>query len=339
MFKWKFIAAAFLLTTPLMAKNHYLVSCKEKEYCFTEVQNLEQEEIHYSHLNIGSQKLDAKAYQLKARENLKTKMESSTNIQLIKSSTHNVNSFRVDQYDGENWLRSNNIINYPQNRHFFNSSDLREIQIINSNSESLAVSYYVLDGKQNIISKTVIFIAPFSTESFQASENSEFHYLESQNSFTAYFLNANEWQKGNFGEAIEFHPDENAKYYLVADSMAPSYKASDNFIIKVTNKELQDQLQRNIDFPNEQLPRMLFGKIHLGHDNTNRRLAVESSPSWNWNFTLESISDFGSIQCNASPQQIADFSTHYLNRNICFWNMKVIREISPQMLKYGNPEN
>jgi hypothetical protein len=121
--------------------------------------------------------------------------------------------------------------------------------------------------------------------------------------------------------------NEPASYFLVA-----SEGTDQSFTIKVTDPVLIAQAREQIKFPQKYLPRIVIGKPRFEHGFVNRNLLSPLKFPWSWHVDVIRFADFGSIACDGNPQRLEDNLFPWLNSSlsICFWQYKVIYELSPQ---------
>lgn len=127
-------------------------------------------------------------------------------------------------------------------------------------------------------------------------------------------------------------PDLAAAYFLVG----PRTGNSDSFIVKIKDEKTAARARDLIKFPHKE--KMLFAKIQKQHSSFNRNWSKPEKSFWSWSTSeVTNFADLGSTACNGTPQEVEDRVDHWIidPGQICFWNYRVKKELTPAEVAAG----
>jgi len=132
----------------------------------------------------------------------------------------------------------------------------------------------------------------------------------------------------------KFKPDPSETYFLMANS-----SHTQSFVFHSHDPNLIAQARSQLSNLPERQRKIFVGKVGFGHDNNNRDLIGPTHNSWSWNVT-EAIKfgDLGSQSCDGNPALVEDNIKSWLAApgGICFWNYKLIQELSLDQVASGS---
>ena len=83
---------------------------------------------------------------------------------------------------------------------------------------------------------------------------------------------------------------------------------------------------------------MLFARIQKNHQGFNRNWSKVEKSFWSWSASeVTDFADLGSTACNGAPQEVDDRMDYWVidPGQICFWNYRVKKELSPLEVATG----
>lgn len=128
--------------------------------------------------------------------------------------------------------------------------------------------------------------------------------------------------------------DVKASYFVVA----PRSQVGDSYTVKTTSPEMI-QLARD-QIANPSLEKILFAKIQKNGGGFNRNWSKLEKSFWSWSVSeITNFADVGSTACNGVPQAVEDRVDTWVKNpgQICFWNYRILKEISADEVASGIP--
>lgn len=118
------------------------------------------------------------------------------------------------------------------------------------------------------------------------------------------------------------------RYFLLANP-----DQSGSFIVGMEDPAL---IQQARDLIKTQSSKLMIAQISYGPQSENRSLMGDTTPySWRVH-KVTGFSDFAHISCDGSPQVVEEQIPQWLQqRQICFWNFHLKKELTPAEVKYG----
>ena len=122
----------------------------------------------------------------------------------------------------------------------------------------------------------------------------------------------------------ELQPDADETYFLMSDSIF-----SQSFVFHSHDPAIIAEARHEISIPNQR--KILVAKIDYGHGNNNRDFLSHTHNTWSWQ--VSQVLEFGSLAsqgCDGNPELVEDNLNAWMTEpgTICFWNYKVIRELT-----------
>jgi hypothetical protein len=134
-------------------------------------------------------------------------------------------------------------------------------------------------------------------------------------------------------------PVPTARYFRLSDSTnTQSYIMS---LDSALQPELISQAERQIQFPWETtyMPRILVARVGFGHGGINRDYSSPWKALWSWHIAeVYRFADFGSQTCDGNPEMLEQTLLSWSPEEqgvICFWNYRVVEELSPEKIQKG----
>ena len=134
---------------------------------------------------------------------------------------------------------------------------------------------------------------------------------------------------------VQAQPTEveaDAAYFLVAAREG----VADSFVVKIKDAAMTEKARDLVKNPQKE--KMLFAKIQKNHQGFNRNFSTVQKNLWSWSTTeVTNFADLGSIACNGQPQVLEDRVDSWLEDpgQICFWNYRVKKELTPLEVATG----
>lgn len=126
--------------------------------------------------------------------------------------------------------------------------------------------------------------------------------------------------------ASQLVPVEAGARFVLANSARDQ-----SFIVHLQDPKLIEQARAQIRNPQKALSRMLIARVTSGTDHLNFDKFGAFGAPWSWHVEeVFRFADFGSIDCDGSPQQLEASLSWWLAARqglICFWDYKVKEEL------------
>jgi hypothetical protein len=109
-----------------------------------------------------------------------------------------------------------------------------------------------------------------------------------------------------------------------------SNKEAKSYVIALNNKEQIALARRSISEPhNENLPRIVMGKVRAEKDDYNTHVLSENNVNWSWELYDIEFSSLGSINCDTNPQLIEELLPKFIHseQRLCPWNYRIVEEL------------
>jgi hypothetical protein len=129
-------------------------------------------------------------------------------------------------------------------------------------------------------------------------------------------------------ETLQLHQIPQKRYFLFA-SLYPD--TTETFVVPMTDPAMIAQTTDQIRLPNS--ARLLVARIEKSLSGLNRDLSSVAKTPWSWQVVeAQNYADFAHISCNGTPQIVEERLNDWMlgtGGTICFWNYRVVRELSP----------
>ncbi len=156
--------------------------------------------------------------------------------------------------------------------------------------------------------------------------------LEGQYPLSAYWKNDSQKQflKPSVSEQL-FNPDPAETYFLMSN-----HENDQSYVFHSHDPRLIAEARKEINNP--ELRKILFGRIEQGHGEFNRDLLNPLHNAWSWHISeVLEFGTFASQSCDGSPAIVEDNVNSWMVHPgvICFWNYKILRELTPSEISSG----
>lgn len=207
-------------------------------------------------------------------------------------------------------------------RNIFTSENSITIQYLDRKHQVLSEQNFKIDGLavQNLILKP---ITPFSFIKIFSKEKSAFHLILKNEVLNPFII-----------QPKKTIVDSHLKYFLVSPKIV--LPGTEQFIVQISEPQMIQKAQQQIDHPDSE--KIIFATLKPGSQGINRNLNSQEKSLWTWSIgEVTNISDLASTACNGTPRFVEDYLTQWLNdpTKICFWNYRIIREVTPEEVSTG----
>ena len=132
-------------------------------------------------------------------------------------------------------------------------------------------------------------------------------------------------------------PATSARYFRLSNSAKDQ-----SYVVALSDPSLIAQAEEQIRKPWEisYLPRILFARVAFGHGGFNRDFSSKWKAPWSWHVAeVFRFGDFGSQACDGNPEALEQSLMGWSPDGqgiICFWDFRIVEEISIQRIHEGN---
>lgn len=206
-----------------------------------------------------------------------------------------------------------------------------ELNILNSSSFLQKVDISIYDDSDQLIKSIHQELSP--SEHFKLLEAMCKNQKCSYSVMSDFSLTA--WMQG----------DDNSRYFLAplkescpqnGNPQAVRFLLSNpqletSYQVELTDPDMISQARRQLVNPGNESAFILIAEIQSGHGGYNQDLFSSLKSSWSWHISRPiKFAEIASSYCEGNPQALEDFIYPWLksNRPICFWNYKIIKELS-----------
>jgi len=113
---------------------------------------------------------------------------------------------------------------------------------------------------------------------------------------------------------------------------------SQSFVAALSSAKMIQEARQQIQSPGILLPRILIAEIDFSHRDENRNFSDPRKTPWSWHVSNAiGFASFASQSCDGSPEFLEDALALWKDQigNICFWNYKVIQELTVEQVSTG----
>lgn len=134
-------------------------------------------------------------------------------------------------------------------------------------------------------------------------------------------------------------PVSTSRYFRLSDE-----KNTQSYVMALdiqTQADLIAQAEKQIQIPWQigYLPRILVARVGNGSAGLNRDFSSPFKSLWSWHIAeVYRFADFGSQTCDGNPEMLEQMLLGWSPDEqgvICFWNYRVVEELSPEKIQKG----
>ncbi len=137
--------------------------------------------------------------------------------------------------------------------------------------------------------------------------------------------------------ATKLSPDLAKTYFRMSNK-----DLSQSYVVGLTDPKMIRQAREQIQQPIDQgpwIPRILVAEIDFGSQQENRDFSKPGAPLWSWG--IKRVFNFAQLahqDCDGSPEMIEELLNPWKEFGgvICFWNYRVVEEISASTVAQGS---